>query len=116
MKPHRPTSDELLAAALITKIAAGPFIDKVFSSSRKSAIAISRGIAMYVIQREFGLTTIVIGKMFGRDHSTVTHWCQVIEQNNRFHIRAINVQREYEQMKPFFVKDKIYDKLTEGLR
>jgi chromosomal replication initiation ATPase DnaA len=119
VKPRRkcPSTNELLAASMITKIAAGPLLDKVLSRCREGRVALCRGIAMYVIYREIDdISMPIIAKMFHlKNHTAVFHWCNRIENETRLHALAIIVQREFEQMKPIFEKDKIYDKFVEGL-
>ena len=53
----------------------------LFGKSRERHICEPRHIAMYVIRKHCKKGTIFIGNMFGRDHTSVCHACQVI--NNK---------------------------------
>lgn len=55
-------------------------IDKMESKSRKHEIALSRQMSMYIAKQLTSLSLKSIGANFGgRDHSTVLHSCQTIE-------------------------------------
>lgn len=91
-----PTKTELMQCAQITRWVAGDFEDSLLHNGRADGCATMRQIAMYVICREVGLSTTVIGIMFHRDHSTVVYALKVIELNPRLHQQAIRVQQQFE--------------------
>lgn len=43
-------------------------------------VAFARQVAMYLAHAVFGLRYAAIGRLCGRDHTTVAHACRVIEQ------------------------------------
>lgn len=45
----------------------------------KARIALARQVAMYIAHIGYGLTLTEVGRMFGRDRTTVAHACNVVE-------------------------------------
>lgn len=45
----------------------------------RSRIAFARQVAMYLAHVTFGLTLTAVGRAFGRDRTTVSHACALIE-------------------------------------
>jgi chromosomal replication initiation ATPase DnaA len=52
----------------------------VYSPSRTRTVSNARFVALYLLRELTGLSVLQIGKMFNRDHSSVTHACQTIEK------------------------------------
>ncbi|MGX8705280.1 MAG: chromosomal replication initiator protein DnaA [bacterium] len=48
---------------------------------RSQNVALARQVAMYICREMTDMSTIAIGKVFGRDHTTVLHGCEKIESN-----------------------------------
>lgn len=46
----------------------------------QARIALARQVAMYIAHVGYGLTLTEVGELFQRDHTTVAHACQVVEQ------------------------------------
>jgi len=45
----------------------------------RSRIAFARQVAMYLAHVTFGLTLTTVGRAFGRDRTTVSHACALVE-------------------------------------
>lgn len=56
-------------------------LDAMCSKQRDKYIVTPRQIAMYLIRKETTTPLIEIGQLFGRDHSTVLHSCEKIDQS-----------------------------------
>ena len=54
---------------------------KALSAAKRGAprVALARQVAMYLLHVGFALSFETIGRMFGRDRTTVSHACRVIE-------------------------------------
>ena len=52
----------------------------LFGPSRLRNVLLSRQVAMYLARELVGLSFPRIGAAFGRDHTTVLHACQKIEE------------------------------------
>ena len=64
-----------------TCIAFGIERDDLLSSSRKASIVVGRQVAMYLAQKHTHLSTTKIGAAIGRrNHATVIHSCQSVQQ------------------------------------
>jgi hypothetical protein len=56
-------------------------VDALLSGSRREApIALARQIAMYLMHVGYGRTYAEVGQFFGRDRTTVSHACAMIEE------------------------------------
>lgn len=80
-----PDPDFHLQARLAIELAVGQAfgVDQVELSADKRGqrrIAFARQVAMYLAHVVCGLTMTDVGRMFGRDRTTVAHACQKIEQ------------------------------------
>lgn len=53
----------------------------LLGTSRVKNIKSARQIAMYLMNKELGLSTVKIGSEFGKDHTTIMHGIKVIESN-----------------------------------
>ena len=52
----------------------------LFAPTRsKARIALARQVAMYLCHVLLGMSLIEVGKVFGRDRTTVSHACNVVE-------------------------------------
>lgn len=99
---NKITSQQMIEAAVITKLAVGDRdIDEVFSASRRRIIAQKRMIAMYVIERELEFSLVAIGKIFSRNHSTVISHLKKVDRDHRLHQQAISVQNAYVRLTIF---------------
>ena len=54
-------------------------LKSVYSNSRKREVVMIRYVAMYQLHKVIGLSSMLVGKMFGRDHSTVLHGCELVK-------------------------------------
>jgi chromosomal replication initiation ATPase DnaA len=45
----------------------------------RSRVAFARQVAMYLAHVTFGLTLTMVGRAFGRDRTTVSHACALVE-------------------------------------
>jgi chromosomal replication initiation ATPase DnaA len=45
----------------------------------RSRVAFARQVAMYLAHVAFGLTLTTVGRAFGRDRTTVSHACALVE-------------------------------------
>ena len=50
-------------------------------TKRDQGIVKPRQIAMYLMREHTGLSLVAIGKKFGRNHTTVMHSCEWVENN-----------------------------------
>jgi chromosomal replication initiation ATPase DnaA len=55
-------------------------LSMVSAGKRKTEAAFARQVAMYVAHVAFGMSIIRVANAFGRDRSTVTYACQLIEE------------------------------------
>lgn len=74
-----------ISTPLILDITASYFgmsIDDIISKKRTANVALARHIAMYLANKHTDNTLVTIGKVHfnGRDHSTVSHSCRLIEK------------------------------------
>jgi chromosomal replication initiator protein len=73
---HQPDSPEN-----ILQIVAGAFSiskDELLGKGRQKHIALARQTAMYLIKENSGLSLPAVGKIFGRDHTTILHACRKV--------------------------------------
>lgn len=78
-----PTLDEHGRAVLIKELVAAHFglTPKALNqTTREGRIAWPRHLAMYLIRKHTGLTMIDVGRMFGRDHTLVSHACMKLSR------------------------------------
>jgi chromosomal replication initiator protein len=61
---------------------------EVTSNSRKKQISEARQILMYIYKNNLKMSFTTIGKIFGKDHSTVIHSCEKIENSESFEIKT----------------------------
>jgi chromosomal replication initiator protein len=54
---------------------------QVYGQQRTRQAVIARHVAIYVVARECGLKATTIARLFGRDHSTVGHAIQKVEES-----------------------------------
>lgn len=54
---------------------------EIYSKNRSAKIANARQITMYLCRKYLSMSLSDIGKSFGRDHSTVSHACDKIEED-----------------------------------
>jgi|SRR6185503_2770544 len=54
----------------------------IYGKSRQIGFCIPRQVAIYIIKKKTNLTSVAIGRLFNRDHSTILHSINVI--NNYF--------------------------------
>ncbi len=75
----------------------GVSTDDIFARTRVPQIALARQVAMYLL-REMGLSSLDVGYLFERDHTTVLHACTQIgeqEKSDTKLIRALeNIRAE----------------------
>ena len=80
-----PGSDEALDAKVRSVYFA---VSMVYSIERgildhptrgRSRVAFARQVAMYLAHVAFGLTLTTVGRAFGRDRTTVSHACALVE-------------------------------------
>ena len=57
----------------------GVSVEEIFSSKRNRPIAEARQYAIYLTRELTNMSTLQLGKAFGRDHSTVMHSCEKVE-------------------------------------
>lgn len=55
--------------------------EELKSQNRKATILIPRQIAMYILKEKVEMTVSAIGRMFGRDHSTVMNAIEKIKKD-----------------------------------
>jgi chromosomal replication initiation ATPase DnaA len=66
--------------ALATAAAFAVPVDEMIAASRRSAyVAFARQSAMYLAHVTFGLSYSEIARAFGRDRTTASHACQLVE-------------------------------------
>lgn len=53
----------------------------ILSSSRHIVTISARKVAMFLCRDRLGMSYAQIGRVFGRDHSTVMHACRCVERN-----------------------------------
>ena len=74
----------------------------LLSNSRKQELVYARQICWYLLKTQYGLTFKKIGSLFGgKDHSTVMHGCDVIEENikidNKTKLNVENILRRMDK-------------------
>ncbi len=78
-----PPTDDYRRAELVGHITAHMFgvqyEQMLVPTRRKQTAALARQVAMYVCHVTLGLNFKDIGEVFGRDRSTASHACKVIE-------------------------------------
>lgn len=57
-----------------------PLLELRAPSRCRVEVAFARQVAMYIAHAVFGLRYTAVGRLCGRDHTTVAHACRVIEQ------------------------------------
>lgn len=57
--------------------------DELVGRVRTRHVVEARQVAMYILRRETGMSFPEIGNLFGRDHSTVVHAAQGVEERMR---------------------------------
>ena len=62
--------------------------EEVVGNSRKKHISTARQILMFVYRNHLKMSYITIGKIFGKDHSTVIHSCEKIANSEKFEIKS----------------------------
>lgn len=83
--PSRPVSDPLSARTIcdrVTRVVAGDFAipaAALFVRTRSPHGALARQTAMYLAHTVFAMSFGQIGRMVGRDRTTVAHACRRIE-------------------------------------
>jgi chromosomal replication initiator protein len=80
------TSTELTPQAIRERVAAawGVSVESLASKKRTQEVTVPRQVAMYLIRELLDLPLVEIGKLFGgRDHSTVIHSLQKVEEGLR---------------------------------
>jgi len=79
-----PPSEIWRKAALVREISAHLFqvsVEELASPTRRRAsAALARQVAMYVCHVTLGLSYSDVGELFGRDRTTASHACKVIEE------------------------------------
>lgn len=74
--------------------------EELFEHSRRAAVVVPRQIAMYLLRTDLGLSFPSIGRRFDRDHTTVIHACNKIEEmtgkNERIRNRVEKVRKSIE--------------------
>jgi len=53
--------------------------DRLLSTDRRATVTQARQISMLLLREDAGLTVACIGRVLGRDHSTVLHGCKCIQ-------------------------------------
>jgi len=97
--PRKDEDKAYLACALVA-YALGLRLEQVHAAERGSPVhARARHIAMYLAYAACGMSLARVARAFGRDRSTVSHACQIVE--------------DYREDSDF---DTWLDQLTEGLR
>ena len=75
-------SAEMIRAQVATRY--GVTVDALISKKRTKELTVPRQVAMYLIREMLDLPLVEIGKLFGgRDHSTVIHSIQKVEEDLR---------------------------------
>jgi len=76
----RKDEDRAYLAGALTAFALGLKVEDLLSGGRGSpAEARARQIAMYLLRASLGMSLGRVAQAFGRDRSTVSHACQVVE-------------------------------------
>ena len=76
----RKDEDRAYLASALTAYALGLKVDDVLAGSRGSpANARARQIAMYLVRAGLGMSLSRVARAFGRDRTTVSHACHLIE-------------------------------------
>jgi len=57
-----------------------PLIELRAPTRRRVEVAFARQVAMYIAHAAFGMRYLAIGRLCGRDHTTVAYACRVVEQ------------------------------------
>lgn len=55
-------------------------VEDLKSNKRQRSISVPRQVSMYLCREVAGASLITIGKAFNRDHSTVMHGCDKVEE------------------------------------
>ncbi|ABD87334.1 helix-turn-helix domain-containing protein [Rhodopseudomonas palustris] len=82
--PGQPPSPDQIVRRVVACVAAdfGLSVSLLTGAPRGSPrIALARQIAMYLSHIGFGLSFEAIGRLFGRDRTTVAHACRVVEDS-----------------------------------
>lgn len=67
-------------AQTVVSIAADIPLDEIRATSRRCAsVALARQVAMYLTHVTFGFSLAQVGTAFGRDRTTASHACQIVE-------------------------------------
>ena len=78
------TENKIDVLFAVTEAITGATKKDILSEKRKQYISIARNIVGYISHNELGLTVIESGKLIGRDHSTITYYSKVFEDNYNF--------------------------------
>lgn len=54
-------------------------VNEVFGKSRKKKVVLAREVFAHFARNYVGMKFAEIGDMFGKHHSTVIHWCDVVK-------------------------------------
>ena len=68
----------------VTEAVSGATKDDILSKKREQYISVARNIVGYILHNELGLTVMESGKIIGRDHSTITYYSKVFDDNYNF--------------------------------
>lgn len=67
-------------AQTVVSVAADIPMEEIQASSRRGAsVALARQVAMYLTHVTFGFSLAQVGAAFGRDRTTASHACQIVE-------------------------------------
>ncbi|MBR6980585.1 MAG: chromosomal replication initiator protein DnaA [Prevotella sp.] len=79
-------------------------VEEVGGKSRKRNLVVARQVSMYLAQKHTNMPAARIGKLIaGRDHSTVLHSCEKVEErmkiDNHFSEEIINIEHSFKLKK-----------------
>ncbi len=72
-------SDTDYAPTLIRRVERFAGIENIRQRTRRREVCEARQVAAYLLRRDTGFTTSLVGRMLGIDHSSVTHSVQVVD-------------------------------------
>lgn len=70
---------KILLETIVSDVFDISFRDMRRASRGRANVALARQVAMYLAHVQFGLTLTEVGRVFGRDRTTVAHACAVVE-------------------------------------
>lgn len=82
--PEEGPTDRSQVRKILLETIIGDVFDISFRDLRRASrgrarVALARQVAMYLAHVQFGLSLTEVGRVFGRDRTTVAHACAVVE-------------------------------------